>query len=99
MFTLIMFILAIAFIVWFSVALTKGWNKQAARRRAGAEAQAARHGGQFVREGEGPRAQGGRRIRNLVPCWWRFPRSWGAAAPGFTSGAWSWGASGCPMTT
>ena len=45
MFTLIMFILAIAFIVWFSVALTKGWNKQAARRRAGAEAQAARHGG------------------------------------------------------
>ena len=58
MFTLIMFILAIAFIVWFSVALTKGWNKQAARRRAGAEAQAARHGGQFVLEWNGPRAQG-----------------------------------------
>lgn len=58
MFTLIMFILAIAFIVWFSVALTKGWNKQAARHRAGAEAQATRHGGQFVLEWEGPRAQG-----------------------------------------
>lgn len=58
MFTLIMFILAIAFIVWFSVALTKGWNKQAAQRRAGAEAQAARHGGRFVLEWDGPRAQG-----------------------------------------
>ena len=52
MFTLIMFILAIAFIVCFSVALTKGWNKQAARRRAGAEAQAARHGGDSQEAGE-----------------------------------------------
>ena len=45
MFTLIMFVLAIVFIVWFSVSVTKGWNKQAAQCRAGAEAQAARHGG------------------------------------------------------
>lgn len=58
MFTLIMFVLAIVFIVWFSVSVTKGWNKQAAQRRAGAEAQAARHGGQFVLEWNGPRAQG-----------------------------------------
>ena len=58
MFTVIVFVLAIVFIVCFSVSIIKGWNKQAAQRRAGAEAQAARHGGQFVLEWEGPGAQG-----------------------------------------
>ncbi len=51
-------ILLIAIMVLISVAITKIWNKGAARRRAGAEAQAARHGGQYVLEWDGPRAQG-----------------------------------------
>lgn len=58
MFTAIMFVLVIAFIIWFSVAVTKAWNKGAAKRLAGAEAQAKRHGGQYVLEWNGPRAQG-----------------------------------------
>ena len=51
-------VLFILFLIGMSVAITKFWNKGAARRRAGAEAQAARHGGQFVLEWNGPRAQG-----------------------------------------
>ena len=51
-------VLFIVFLIWMCVAITKSWNKGAARRRAGAEAQAARHGGQFVLEWNGPRAQG-----------------------------------------
>ena len=58
MFVTIMFVLIIVLVVWMCVALTKAWNKQANRRLAGAEAQAARHGGQFVLEWDGPRAQG-----------------------------------------
>jgi len=58
MFTVIMFILIIAFIIWMCVALTKAWNKGASQRRQGAEAQSRRHGGQYVLEWEGPRAQG-----------------------------------------
>ena len=51
-------VLFIVFLIWMCVAITKLWNKGADRRRAGAEAQAARHGGQFVLEWNGPRAQG-----------------------------------------
>ena len=51
-------VLFILFLIGMSVAITKLWNKGAARRRAEAEAQAARHGGQFVLEWNGPRAQG-----------------------------------------
>lgn len=58
MFTAIMFILIIIFLIWMCVAMTKAWNKGASRRRAGAEAQAARHGGRFVLEWDGPRTQG-----------------------------------------
>ncbi len=58
MFTVIMFILIIVFIIWMCVALTKAWNKGAARRRQGAEAQSLRHGGRYVLEWVGPRAQG-----------------------------------------
>lgn len=58
MFTVIMFILIIAFIVWMCVAMTKAWNKGAAQRRQGAEAQSQRHGGQYVLEWDGPTAQG-----------------------------------------
>ncbi len=58
MFTVIMFILIIVFIIWMSVAITKAWNKGTALRRQGAEAQSRRHGGQYVLEWEGPRAQG-----------------------------------------
>ena len=51
-------VLFILFLIGMSVAITKLWNKGAARRRVEAEAQAARHGGQFVLEWNGPRAQG-----------------------------------------
>ena len=51
-------VLFILFLIWMCVAITKFWNKGTARRRAGAEAQAARHGGPFVLEWNGPRAQG-----------------------------------------
>ena len=51
-------VLFIVFLIWMCVAITKSWNKGAARRRAGADAQAARHGGQVVLGGNGPRAQG-----------------------------------------
>lgn len=58
MFTVIMFILIIVFIIWMCVAMTKAWNKGAAQRRQGAEAQSLRHGGQYVLEWDGPAAQG-----------------------------------------
>lgn len=58
MFTAIMFVLIIVFIIWMCVALTRAWNKGASQRRSGADAQAARHGGQYVLEWNGPRAQG-----------------------------------------
>lgn len=58
MFTGIMFILILVFLVWMVVTIVKVWNKGAARRSAGAEAQAARHGGQYVLEWNGPKAQG-----------------------------------------
>ena len=55
---IVIILLFIAFLVWMCVAITRAWNKGASRRRTGAEAQAARHGGQFVLEWNGPRAQG-----------------------------------------
>ena len=91
-------VLFIVFLIWMCVAITKSWNKGAARRRAGAEAQAARHGGQFVLEWNGPRAQGAA-DGEFGPLLVELPKKLGAAARGFTSGAWSWGESGCPMRT
>ena len=58
MFGGIVIILFIAFLIWLSVAITKAWNKGQRQRLAGAEAQASRHGGQYVLEWSGPRAQG-----------------------------------------
>ena len=54
----IIIILFLAFLVWMSTAIVKAWNKGASQRLSGAAAQAARHGGQFVLEWNGPRAQG-----------------------------------------
>lgn len=58
MFGPIVMILFIAVLVLISVAIVKTWNKGAAQRGAGAAAQAARHGGQYVLEWNGPKAQG-----------------------------------------
>lgn len=58
MFGGIIIILFIAFLIWMSVAITKAWNKGQRQRLAGAEAQAKRHGGQYVLEWDGPKAQG-----------------------------------------
>ena len=58
MFGGIVIILFIAFLIWMSVAITKAWNKGQQKRLAGAEAQAGRHGGQYVLEWSSPRAQG-----------------------------------------
>lgn len=58
MFTVVMFVLIIVFLIWMCAAIVKAWNKGAAKRLAGAEAQAKRHGGQCVLEWNGPRAQG-----------------------------------------
>ena len=55
---IVIILLFIAFLVWMCVAITRAWNKGASRRRTGAEAQAARHGGRYVLEWDGPRAQG-----------------------------------------
>ena len=55
---IVIILLFIAFLVWMCAAITRAWNKGASRRRTGAEAQAARHGGQYVLEWDGPRAQG-----------------------------------------
>ena len=42
----------------FIIALFRGWNKQSGERRANAEAQRQRHGGQTVLEWSWPRAPG-----------------------------------------
>jgi len=55
---IVIILLFIAFLVWMCAAITRAWNKGASRRRTGAEAQAARHGGQYVLEWDGPKAQG-----------------------------------------
>uniref|UniRef100_UPI002D802563 hypothetical protein n=1 Tax=Oscillibacter sp. TaxID=1945593 RepID=UPI002D802563 len=55
---IVIILLFIVFLIWMSAAIVKSWNKGASRRRAGAEAQAARHGGRYVLEWDGPRAQG-----------------------------------------
>ena len=58
MFTAIMFTLLTVFVVWMCIATTKAWYKGQHRRLVGAVAQAQRHGGRFVLEWDGPRAQG-----------------------------------------
>lgn len=54
----IVFLAAIVFIVVFSVLYMKAWNQGKAKRQAAAEAQSLRHGGQYVLEWDGSRAQG-----------------------------------------
>lgn len=98
MFTAIMFVLVIAFIIWFSVAITKAWNKGAAKRLAGAEAQAKRHGGQYVLEWNGPRAQGPA-DPEFGPLLVEIPKKSAGRAQNSTSGAPPSAANASPMTT
>lgn len=55
---IVIILLFVLFLIWICAAIMKSWNKGASQRRAGAEAQAARHGGRYVLEWDGPRAQG-----------------------------------------
>lgn len=58
MFNAIMFVLIIVFLIWMVTAIVRVWNKGQSQRLSGAEAQAARHGGQYVLEWDGPGASG-----------------------------------------
>lgn len=85
MFTAIMFILIIVFLIWMCVAITKAWNKGQRRRLAGAEAQAQRHGGRFLLEWDGPKAQGDA-DREFGPLLVEIPKKLGSGSAKFYEG-------------